>query len=660
MTKSIFFSWIILALGTRIVFAETVPEVIKKAGLQDTLGTTPDQAGAADSLAFNKLPPRTYWMTKHTFRIATDAWNNQRIEESKGGSKPPLVVSDIFRDMLRNEYLHALNRVWPGITTQKYGAGATRKKTLITEGDPEAAAQTERPAPTDAPNARLARHIRDYYDAWLIEKKEDMPSIYQRFVSPLLSGGGAPLLGSSRDYAIFEAKIADSRGQLFQGSKLTLRVAKKNLWGSSTERTYYTNPIRLAVPCETYEVEATAEKHGVMHETIAFAKGATVARAYQLPAAKGSDGATPPPSAAVRWTNRAEAEELRRWYVKKLGTEAVVSFDPTKAIEQVSLLPTDHAKIMITYGFAGRWGSPWHRNTRRVSRVDGTGGAPNPAINDPCLNITFDFATVDAAKIGSTPEALRREIAKAVVEWANAFTGESEATNEPLTSFAINGEFFSRIAFRTAAERRSGTDMPAEAVASAEFGATTIRCFDFVKWDRNAFNNYAQAVPQGPKDIRPRSGAESFGGPSANSKTLGQADEVIDLTIRFVPQFTIRNVAPDAVAVFNNSAAHRGIVEILLRPEWRFTAEGEPRPQGQISKLFAFRNIILHELGHYFGLPHLPEPHSGHSFLKPCVMCADYSSTFSAVTPADAALVNAFEYLSLDVKGRICDGLSSK
>ncbi len=660
MSKSFSFLWIIAGLGACTVFAETVPEAIKKAGLQDTIGTTPDQAGAADSLAFSELPPRTYWMTKHTFRIATDAWNNQRIEESKGGSKPPLVLSDIFRDMLLNEYLHALDRAWTGITTEKYGAGAARKKRLITEGDPEAVDVTQAPAPSDAPNARLASHIRAYYDAWLIEKHEDIPSIYQRFVGSLLSGGGAPLLGSSRDYAVFDAKIADTGGQLAQGSKLTLRVARKNLWGDSTQRTYYTNPVRLAVPCATYEVEATAEKLGAVQEAIEFVKGANVTRAYQLPARAGG-GSSTSPLAAIRWTNQIEAEELRRWYIKKLGTEAIVPFNPTKVLEQLSSLPTDHGKIMATYGFAGRWGSPWRQNARRVSRVDGTGGAPNPAINDPCLNIAFDLGAVDAAKIGSTPGALRREVATAVVEWANAFIGESEAANEPLTSFAINGEFFSRLAFRARAERSSAMDMPAEAVASANVGATTIRCSDFVTWDREAFNTYVQAVPSaGPKAIRPLSAAEISDEPSASSKPLGRADEVIDLTFRFVPQFTIRNVAPDAVAVFNNTTNHHGIVEILLKPEWRFIAEGEPRPQGQFSKLFAFRNIVLHELGHYFGLPHLPEPHSGHSFLDQCVMRANYSSTFGAVTPADAAMVNAFEYLSLDVKGRICDGLGSK
>jgi hypothetical protein len=183
------------------VTAETVLEKIKRSGMDDTLGTTPEQAGAADSAAFPNLPDRTYWMTKHTFNKVTERWNDARKQEAKGGATPPLNVSDIFRDMVRNEYLHALNKAWPTITPAKYGAGAARTKRIVTDGNPDIADKTGHPRPGDAPNDRLARHLQAFYDEWLIEKKDDTPSVFQRFVAPLLQGTGpAPLLGTSRDY----------------------------------------------------------------------------------------------------------------------------------------------------------------------------------------------------------------------------------------------------------------------------------------------------------------------------------------------------------------------------------------------------------------------------------------------------------------------------
>jgi len=252
------------------------------------------------------------------------------------------------------------------------------------------------------------------------------------------------------------------------------------------------------------------------------------------------------------------------------------------------------------------------------------------------------------------------------VDWANAFTGGSVSRSMPLGSFAIKDEFFARLNHRARAEVETlGQGIVPAAYATAHVGAISLKCFDFVRWEREAYNRLADSLqeaagaPQGrflPQGGRRVLGSGRLG--TQGEKPPGRADASEDLVVRFVDRFTV-TPSEDAVAVFVNTAGHRGSIEILAKPGWVFLAAGQTEPAGA-AKAFAFRRVILHELGHYFGLTHLPQPQEGQGFLEPSAMCPTYSKTSAALTPADAAKANAIEYLSLDVRGRICAGLRSE
>jgi hypothetical protein len=374
-----------------------------------------------------------------------------------------------------------------------------------------------------------------------------------------------------------------------------------------------------------------------------------------------------PKEAQVLWRFRSEADALRKRYTQQLGDNAVLAYDPTTALERLKKLPVSHAEIMKSYNMAGRWGTPWQK-LHRGQYVDGTGGNPNPAINDSCLNISFEAGKLMAVQPDIDIASLKRELAFAVVEWANAFTGESVAPNEPICAFSVNGDFYSRLVYRARSDWKTHPNNENEPFpATAQLGPMTVKCSDFVRWEMSAYNAYVQSIDQNSSHPagngahgRDAGVANDMSSSLGSEKRPGLADNKIDLAIRFVERFTIDNVPPDAVAIFVNTDGYRGAIEILAKPGWIFLCGGKQQVASvNGGRAFHVRNILLHELGHYFGLAHLPEARAGEDFLSSCAMCSAYSKTMPSVTPADAALANAIEYLSLDVRGRICAGLSS-
>jgi hypothetical protein len=94
-------------------------------------------------------------------------------------------------------------------------------------------------------------------------------------------------------------------------------------------------------------------------------------------------------------------------------------------------------------------------------------------------------------------------------------------------------------------------------------------------------------------------------------------------------------------------------------------ASGKVLPQADFqvsreSRKYSFRRILLHEFGHYLGLKHLPAPTASgeKEIFANCTMNGAYLLIGDYVLPADAMMASHASFLSLDVRGRRCEGLA--
>jgi hypothetical protein len=99
-----------LALGQDVI------DTIRKAGVEKTIGTKPEDAFSAGELAFPALRGKAYWMIKHTFVQVAKEWNQQQAARQDLKEQGPVQITDYLRELVRNQYLHAVQDLWDKLT----------------------------------------------------------------------------------------------------------------------------------------------------------------------------------------------------------------------------------------------------------------------------------------------------------------------------------------------------------------------------------------------------------------------------------------------------------------------------------------------------------------------------------------------------------------
>jgi len=647
-----------LTLVSSIVFAkselvsQTLPDAIRKSGIEDTIGTTVETSNDGGSTAFPGLESHTYWVTKHTFTRVTDSWNLRRAEDAADfGGVPPIISGTLMR-MIRNEYLHLVQNLLPELNEAGGYSSSEVKSIRLAIAPSEAEAEEYRKSGKEDlngmafPNPHLAKKLNEYYDDLFLEEKKSPTPLFNRVMGNRLRGGGAPILGFTKSFSRLGIEVVDkSTGQLVEAPEISLTFGRKGVTNTASS-VFYFNPAEVRIPAGKWILKVEAAGYTMAPEELKLElrKGERTAKTISLVKTEiedPSDAKTPAEMPRGRGSDRDQRapreDALREVYKSKLGVGAVIPYDPRAALDRFAGLPANLSKSFKTYPLLAQMETiAWKKRGRSVTTSSGVAGNPNPAINDPCLNIRFEEGDLEETYVGAVFESFIDDLKYAVVQWANAAYGESDYAYTRLGTFSINGSFYAQLKLRAEHERKESPLIP----LGAESRNSMLPAIDFVEW--------------GPADYEKLASVDGSG--------LGPIDDEIDVTVRFVSEFSFDPPHPDALAAFTvlDGESPKNLIEIRCAENWSLLT-GDGKVHGVSQTVWSFRAAILHELGHYFGLRHLPEPRQNQSgYLSNCVMRSSCSEGCDFVTPIDAMMMRYFEYQPIQLRGNACGGLLAK
>jgi hypothetical protein len=146
---------------------------------------------------------------------------------------------------------------------------------------------------------------------------------------------------------------------------------------------------------------------------------------------------------------------------------------------------------------------------------------------------------------------------------------------------------------------------------------------------------------------------------------LRKSDDKVDLTIAFTQNSRIHGEKAGVIATAevnrdielhtNAKSSGERNQRWAFVPQRAWTTYRPPERLPFAVQRVRFGCIILHELGHYFGTPHLPRVNDND--LVGCVMWPRSSAKAAALTIPDVLAFNRIVYLGEARLGKLCEGL---
>lgn len=620
---------VVCALSVASAVAQTlddIPRQIREAGLEAVAGTRPENASLLGSFAFEGLEkelPGLYGNVKQTFRITAEYWDRDR-NSGKTPDESREEIGHTLRLMLRNQFLCQVEAFLPDLSRGVYSEDDRKRVKELLLGTPPPANES-----LQTPNNRLAKHFKAYLNDLLILRIREPQPIFERLLGALdKRGDGAPLGGGLAPKWGCMSIAIKSGGSFVSSVKINLKYCRLGVGGHEQTESLNTNPGIYNVPTGKWSVTVEAMGFASQTQEGEIKEGEVTVLAFTLAPAGAGDSTTH--QGTHRAASRRNLDRLSPGdmaiidHYQRLGA-VVVAYDPQALSRAWEALPENYPEILRRHSnLLAIQLSP--RGGRSVFALDMTGKPANPALNDPRLMVKLESMR-DGQPVANSSQAaqLTEDIVWCVSQWVNATRNLTKISFEPLSCIQVNDAFFARV------EARHWTENPR---TSTEW----LRWKHYVAWERDAWE----------------AAARSAGAP-ASFFSADPNGEVADLTVKLIygPR------GQQCGRFLPSDASHRGVIEIYMGegvgdvlPHAEFTSVGS-------SAKCSFRRIFCHEFGHYLGLWHLPYPSSPDekTIFANGAMSPAYSDIGDGVVPVDAMMLTHVSYLSLDVRGRRCEGL---
>jgi hypothetical protein len=612
--------------------------------------------GAISGAAWRKDPEnqQRYWIIKDAFRKAGERWNR----ENAGKSPRVLVPSGVVAEF-RRAYIDALDELWPTLTQER---GYTPQKIAEIKG---------RFSNSDL----IDLTVRVYLDETVTAMdstdtagtdKQDSRSVFARMNIPTLGVRDAPHAVTIPDgHHLGRATIVTTP------NRCTVHLTGPRL---DEKFQFETGSYTLPLIVGKYVAEVSALGRTTLKRDFEVTSGGDTKVEVTL-----SEAAYP---AADRPKSTAKLECFREDEARRV--EALLSlYDSTS--EPDSLLRYDFRRFYAPWQegrfdlgkergltqeeFNQRWTERYqdlptlstlvpHRTRGEFN--DGTGQQPNKAFHDPCLNVKIDYSALDGDRVhaGIDRIAFENDVAHAIVEWANARRADAPDQFDPLTCFSVNDRFYVKAHVRLFADGKVNPllrgDTPFVRLGDGSRGFVVN---NYVRWERSRYDEASTRFPlvwkcgDGDEDVK--------------FPPLRRSDNNVDLVIAFTKKPRLCGDDVNVIATtetgknielhVNTKANKYGSRRWAFVPQKAWASYRNPQGPGVDVQSVRFDCVIVHELGHYFGTPHLPRVNDDD--FAGCVMWSTYKEKEAALMIPDVLAFNCIVYLGKARLGTRCEGL---
>jgi len=594
---------------------------VREAGLEGRAGETTENASLLGSFEFVDLErevPGIYGSTKHTFRLAGEYWARSR-NSRLATDEPREELSYTLRTVIRNQYLHQVAAFLPDLRRRVYSDSDRQVVRSLLLG--------ASPLPTDTwqtPNNHLCRHVIDYLNELLVQSVAEPRSILSRVLGDLdRRTGGAPLGGGlAPRWGVLEVTVSHE-GRMATNVATNIRFDRHGIDGRQQTEGFTSNPGIYRVPAGKWIVTVTSPssveerrvniREGIVEKLLIALAGSNV---------HGAEARSP-----EVWSDAESADGIPQQdrallsAVSRLGVP-VVAYDPRALADAWSHMPGNYAELLAPYAGMLEISGP---RGQRGKANDMTGKPANPSLNDVRIVIRVTRESLLSTSLTQLDyKSYEADVMWCLVQWINAINNLAVNAEKPMAVIDIDNSLFVRAEGRYWLE-----DYPAS--------VGRIRWQHYAAIEKNEFG-VAQSLPDSPKRWFPAT-----------------PDLSVDLTIRI-----LNDVAKSWLGRFTpSSVGHEGLIEIF-----EAAADGKILPQAEFDRCgdttkYSFRRVLLHELGHYFGVGHVPSERADQdrSIFAKCIMNASYRQLGDTLTPVDSMMGTHVSFLSLDVRGRRCEGL---
>jgi hypothetical protein len=612
------------------VAAQTVDDTrrqIREAGLEGIAGAMPENASLLGSFGFESLEkelPGIYGRAKQTFRLAAEHWDKDR-NAGKTPDEPREELGHTLRLMLRNQFLYQVEAFLPDMARSVYSEDDRKRIKELLLGTPPPADGS-----LQTPNNRLAKHFEAYLKDLLVLGIREPQPIFERLLGTLdKRGEGAPLGGGIAPKWGRMSIAIKNAGTLVPSVKINIKYLRLGIGGHEQTDTFNRNPGIYVVPTGKWSVTAEAKGFASQTQGVEIKEGELTTLAFTLATTAGA-GVPGAPQANRRAASARSLDPLSPGELALIGHyqrsgAVVVNYDPQALSRAWQALPENYPDLLRPHSsLLAIQLNP--RGGRSVFASDMTGKPANPALNDPRLMVKLESVR-NGQPVENSSQAAKftEDIVWCVSQWVNAMRNLTEISFEPLSSIQVNDAFFSRV------EARYWTEDP-------KTSTERVRWKHYVAWNRGAWD----------------AAARSSGAPN-RFFSADPSGEVADLTVKLIYGSRGRKHG----RFLPSDASHRGVIEIYMGE-----GTGDVLPQAEFASdksaaKYSFRRIFCHEFGHYLGLRHLPNSSSPaeETIFANGAMSRAYTLIGDGVLPVDAMMLTHVSNLSLDVRGRRCEGL---
>jgi hypothetical protein len=590
-----------------------------------------------------------YWVIKDAIREAGEEWNRTRADES-----PRLLVPSGFVADLRRNYVATLDKLWPTLTEEHAYTRAEVAKIKQRLTDRSALGAAVRSYLDDIALAGAQPHSND--------EEQAQRTIFERMNQPPIGirhGPNAITVPWSRHLG--RAIL------LLEPHRCTL-----HLNGPQLDEKFELDGASYAIPLNEgkYVADATASGRTSAKTEFQITRGRDTEVKISLPIIATSSDAqaekSKPQSNCYREDEGRQVDVLLAAYEQTLGSSSVLRYDFRRFYAPWREGRIRLGKLDLPFAeFRDHWSQRYPdfpaidllipRRTRGEFN-DGSGQRPNAAFHDPCFNVRIDYTGLERDPLHASIDraAFEADVATAIVEWANARRADAPEEFDPLSCFSVNGRFYCKAHLRMFAEGKvNPLTSPFVRLGDGNRGVVVN---NYLHWDRAHYDKVCARFPLVWK---------SSDGQEMTFAAFRPSDERVDLTISFTNKPRIQADAPNVVAttevnrdieLHTNVKSHGGRAgRWVFVPQQAWASYRPPEGLPFDVQPVRFGCIILHEFGHYFGTPHLPEVNN--SDLAACSMWWTSAAKTAALTIPDVLAFNRVVYLGKARLGTLCEGL---